>query len=290
MSEDDFPNSNAAQSSGASASGPGDSFGQRLAAAREGAGLGVGDVAAHLRLHVNQVRALESGDLAKLPEPAYVRGFVRSYARLVGLDAGPLLDDLNTRLAPASGSVVEGMTRTRDYSPVKAAAQEQSSRLFVLGLALAGLVALGLVGWYATRQASQADAPPQGKPAGTEQPTSPPGTEPAPAPAPAPGADDKVKSGGATSIDAPAQASAGDELGAPLTLRFNGVSWVEVTDAAGKVLLSQVVQPGDTHQPNGPLPLWVIIGDASKATVAVRGQPFTLEPVTRGNVARFSVK
>lgn len=289
MSEDDFPNSDAAQSSRASASGPGDSFGQRLAAAREGAGLGVGDVAAHLRLHVNQVRALESGDLAKLPEPAYVRGFVRSYARLVGLEAGPLLDDLNTRLAPASGSVVEGMTRTRDYSPVKAAAQEQSSRLFVLGLALAGLVALGLVGWYATRQASQADAAPPEKPAGTEQPTAPPGTEPAPAPTP--GADDKVKSGdGATSIDAPAQASAGDEPGAPLTLRFNGVSWVEVTDAAGRVLLSQVVQPGDTHQPNGSLPMSVVIGDASKATVAVRGQPFTLEPVTRGNVARFSVK
>jgi cytoskeleton protein RodZ len=288
MSENGFSSGDAAPSAGAGALNPGNSFGQRLAAAREGAGLGVGDVAAHLRLHVNQVRALESGDLAKLPEPAYVRGFVRSYARLVGLDAGPLLDDLNSRLAPASGSVVEGMARTRDYSPVKAAAREQSSRLFVLGLAIAGLVALGIVGWYATRQASQADAPPPTKPAGIETPAAPLPTEPAPAPTP--GTDGNLKSGEAKPVDAPRQASAGDEPGAALTLRFNGVSWVEVTDAAGKVLLSQIVQPGDTHQPSGLLPLSVIIGDASKATVAVRGQAFTLERVTRGNVARFSVE
>jgi ribosome-binding protein aMBF1 (putative translation factor) len=37
------------------------SFGARLAAAREEAGLSVGEMAGRLRLHVNQVRALESG-------------------------------------------------------------------------------------------------------------------------------------------------------------------------------------------------------------------------------------
>ena len=75
-------------------------FGAKLAAARERAGLGVGDVAARLRLHTNQVRAIESEALAKLPEAAYVRGFVRSYARMLGLDPAPLLDDLNRKLAP----------------------------------------------------------------------------------------------------------------------------------------------------------------------------------------------
>jgi len=103
---------------------PPSSFGARLVAARESAGLSVGDMAARLRLHVNQVRALESEDLARLPEAAYVRGFVRSYARSLGIDPAPLVDDFNSKLAPPAHSVVDRMARTRDYSPVRAAARE----------------------------------------------------------------------------------------------------------------------------------------------------------------------
>ena len=128
------------------------SFGARLAAAREKERLSVGDMASRLRLHVNQVRAIEGENLAQLPEPAYVRGFVRSYARSLGLDPAPLIDDLNSKLAPASSSVVDGMAMARDYSPVRAAAHERASRSLVLGLSLLALVALGALGWYATRQ------------------------------------------------------------------------------------------------------------------------------------------
>jgi cytoskeleton protein RodZ len=75
-----------------------------------------------------------------------------------------------------------------------------------------------------------------------------------------------------------------------LTLSFSGASWVEVTDANGKVLLSQLARPGDVLQPAGAPPFNVVIGDASKATAAVHGQAFNLESVTRANVARFTVK
>ncbi|HQR56504.1 MAG TPA: helix-turn-helix transcriptional regulator, partial [Burkholderiaceae bacterium] len=52
-------------------------FGARLQWQRERMGLSVSDVAARLRLHPNQVRALEQEALSALPEAAYVRGFVR---------------------------------------------------------------------------------------------------------------------------------------------------------------------------------------------------------------------
>ena len=75
-----------------------------------------------------------------------------------------------------------------------------------------------------------------------------------------------------------------------MMLRFDGAAWVEVTDAAGKILLSQLSAVGAEHALDGTLPLTVVIGDANKATVEVRGEPFNLVPVTRNNVARFTVR
>ena len=73
-------------------------------------------------------------------------------------------------------------------------------------------------------------------------------------------------------------------------LRFDGVSWAEVTDAKGKILLSNLGSPGSEHALDGELPLTVVIGDANKATVEVRGEAFNLLPFTRNNVARFTVR
>ena len=44
------------------------------------------DIATKLKLSVRQVTAIETGDWSALPERTFTRGFMRSYARLVGLD------------------------------------------------------------------------------------------------------------------------------------------------------------------------------------------------------------
>lgn len=71
--------------------------GEQLREARELKGLTVEDVAARLRIPARYVRALEQGDLGVLPEPTFVRGYVKSYARELGLDS----DALVAELAPA---------------------------------------------------------------------------------------------------------------------------------------------------------------------------------------------
>ena len=265
------------------------SFGARLTIARERAGITINEVAGRLRLHPNQVRALEQENLSALPGAAYVRGFLRSYARMVDIDPAPLIDDLNAKVAPATASVVDGMTRTNDYSPVKAAAQEQASRMFVLGLAVVVLIGLGVVGWYATRQ--PANAPAKSAAAAVAPPVasaSPATTAPVSTPVATVADSPAASNTGAAEATLPAEAPSGQT---PLvTLTFNGVSWVEVTDANGKVLLSQLARAGEVHQPAGTPPLSIVIGDASKATVAVRGEPMNLESVARSNVARFTVK
>ena len=67
-------------------------MGGRLAAAREQAGLSVEEVAGKLRLSPRQVEALEAGDAEALPGAMFVRGFMRNYARLLGIDPEPLLE------------------------------------------------------------------------------------------------------------------------------------------------------------------------------------------------------
>lgn len=67
--------------------------GRELGAARERAGISLEEMAATLHLPVEQVRAVESDDYERLPPPAYVRGYLRAYAREVGMDADQVVAD-----------------------------------------------------------------------------------------------------------------------------------------------------------------------------------------------------
>jgi cytoskeleton protein RodZ len=65
--------------------------GARLAAYRQERGWTVEQVASQLNLAPRQVVAIESDDYAALPGMAVTRGFMRSYAKLLKVDAAPLL-------------------------------------------------------------------------------------------------------------------------------------------------------------------------------------------------------
>ena len=261
------------------------SAGARLKWARERAGLTVNDVAARLRLHPAQVRALESETFKALPEAAYVRGFVRSYARILDLPAEPLLADLASKLGPASTDIIERMTRERDYSPVRAAAREQTSRRVVLWGAVLLLLALGIVGWYATGAS--------GDPTAARTPNPPPAAAAEAVAAAAAAVPAAVAADQAPAASTPAAEPAPmlePVAAAPLLkLRYSGASWTEVKDAEGKVLHSQQDRAGDEVVIEGTPPFYVVLGDANKATVEVRGEIYDLAPHTRQNVARFTV-
>ena len=66
--------------------------GARLRQAREAANLRVGDIATALRLEPKMIQALESDSFDRLPAPTFVRGYLRGYARTVGLAPDPLLE------------------------------------------------------------------------------------------------------------------------------------------------------------------------------------------------------
>ncbi len=80
------------------------SRGDQLRAARERLGLSTADVAQRLHLRTMFVEAMENDQWAALGEPVYARGFVRNYARLLGLDPEPFVADLPAA-RPVDGEV-----------------------------------------------------------------------------------------------------------------------------------------------------------------------------------------
>jgi cytoskeleton protein RodZ len=78
--------------------------GAQLKARREAMGWSIEQVSDQLKLAPRQVMALEEGDVAALPNLAVVRGFIRAYAKVVKLDAAPLVAMIDVN--PAAGATV----------------------------------------------------------------------------------------------------------------------------------------------------------------------------------------
>ena len=75
-------------------------------------------------------------------------------------------------------------------------------------------------------------------------------------------------------------------------VEFNakGASWVEVTDAKGKVVLRRTLSSGETATASGVFPLTAVVGRADATEVKIKGKGFDLSSFTKDNVARFEVK
>src|SRR5262245_21718451 len=66
-------------------------FGSCLRRAREDRALTIGDVSASTKVPRSAIEQLEAGSLSSLPAHVFVRGFIRSYAKAVGInDTKPL--------------------------------------------------------------------------------------------------------------------------------------------------------------------------------------------------------
>ena len=76
---------------------PPENIGPTLRRAREAAGYSIGEVAERMRLSPNHIENLETERFDLFPVSVFLRGYLTSYARLVGIDEGPLLDAYDRR-------------------------------------------------------------------------------------------------------------------------------------------------------------------------------------------------
>ncbi|HUX24124.1 MAG TPA: helix-turn-helix domain-containing protein [Burkholderiales bacterium] len=297
--------------------------GKALAAARTELKLSVGDVSQQIKYGVKQIAAIESDDYAKLPGTTFVRGMIRSYAKLVQIDPEPLLVDLGRRDIPAAATVDLRTSRQEPFIE----GGGKSNRIYV-SLSIAALVAVAVVvyEWQinpldtgqvvtitpkgasetapappaapAPAPASAPSTPQAGAPS-TAQASTPSAPEPASTPSsPAPAS--ATDSAGATAVEVaqhPAQtaapAAAASESVIPkkrIELTFAQLSWVEVKQADGKILLSQLNQPGTSKVIEGVPPFEIVIGNAANVRLTYNDAPVDLRPYVKVDVARLKLE
>ena len=115
-----------------------ESLGQMLRSVREAQGLSVADVAQRTKFSTHQVEALEADDSAHLPQGMYLRGFVRSYARVLELDENKALEYIPVRTDTAVAAAV-----ARPESKVFTSRERSRSSTYLFAGALVIALLLG---------------------------------------------------------------------------------------------------------------------------------------------------
>lgn len=300
--------------------------GKRLQKARESAQLSQMEVADRLRLPMATVKALEQDDWSGL-HSTYVRGYLRNYARLLGLNPDLFVEPLPSQVVetPIVNSYRIGPAQyvTSGDGPVKLVTYLVSLILAVLAFS-----------WWQSRQAEpvavapQAEAPapapiaavtnataPPAAPVVTETPATATTEAAASAPTPVTTSAGEPASAGATtepvaaiapqapsaSLSESPSAPSADAAGAPTVLamneenprglmfQLNSDSWAEVTDATGKRLFYDIAKRGQTVRLAGEAPYKVIVGNAPSVTMYYDGKPVDISAIARAGVARFKI-
>jgi cytoskeleton protein RodZ len=265
-----------------------------LARAREAAGLGLEEAARKLNFAPRQLDALERGEWGRLPGGAAVRGMVRNYARLLGLDAAALVARVGAGQAlPDADRLAQ---RFRQPVPFSYASRRSNLAYVVLSLALLAVVAAVVLEWREERAgaqrlsfvsaAQQPAEPARKEPERIELASAAPraSTEGAASAAP-------VASAAAQPV-APIDEEARVASGAwrRIELRFERESWVEITSGTGKLLVSQLHAAGSERVVVGAPPFSVVIGNAQHVQLIYNDQPVDLMPHVRVEVARFTLQ
>jgi cytoskeleton protein RodZ len=264
--------------------------GRHLREAREHQGLTAEDVAERLHLQPGQVEALENDDYTHFPAAIFVSGYLRSYARLLGLDADPLVKALGQQ--GLEGPHLRSELTAR-MPPVRRARPSFSPRLRALA-AIGAVVCLVVLGWSLWPRGER--VPMATAPAVTTAPAvSAPSADGAAAPAPAEGVAPPSQPAAAVppaegpdeddtaEEPPPATSEPMDEL----VLRFSGESWVEIADVTGRRMAYRMGDAPDVLRLRGLAPFDILLGNAPNVSIEYNGKPYTDIPISRTNVASF---
>jgi cytoskeleton protein RodZ len=226
------------------------SVGQVLQDARTRRGLDLNDAERVTKIRLKFLRAIEEDRWEALPEPVYVRSFLSTYARFLGLDDGPLLEeygrtaDTPDRPDPIPpGAIRAGGIRPhrRPLKPVLIAGAGVAA-VIVLGLVIVGLLSdTGGGGTTGSEKRGGERRAPSGAPA-----------------------------------VAPTSTAAGSEVS--LDLRPTAAVWVCLIDSRDHTLLAETLQPGDSRGPFNGRSFDVTFGNGS-IELTVDGQAAKVPPI-----------
>lgn len=288
--------------------------GRLLQIAREEKNLRPEDIAYEIRLTPSQVLALDEDDYSKMPEETYVRGYLRNYARLVGVPENDIL------------MAFARLIRTKDTipTPVSMPAESETNRKsrLVWLIAVASIVAVIVLS--AVWVLEPYDEPPlvesssgspvvdgkpgfEGVPVGTstlnlDKSPVDPGLNVLPV-SPAIKTKTETHAPEKSEIAVPVESAniaqtiktnstSNDQNntgGGVLLINYSKDSWTDVRDANGRKLLYRTVKAGEKIALAGELPISLFFGFAQGVNVKFNGKAIDIPAHTRGVFARFTV-
>jgi cytoskeleton protein RodZ len=273
---------------------------------REELGLSLQQVARQLHMSPSAVVALETHQAEQLPPPVFVRGFLRNYARMLGLPETEVV---------AGYPVAQPVPVPKPSEPL-AAGDLREPRSSSVGPALAALGLLAALGFGTLKFYEHLKPEPEPEPAAAAGVAAPavaseppvatasvpaaetPGAPATPA-APAMANPTAVAALPAATAGAPAQpapppatlapAATPESVADTLVLHFTGESWVSVVDAEGTRLLYEAGKPGSTRSISGKPPLKVTLGRPGNVNLEFNGQPVPLKTTRNGAPIQLKV-
>ncbi len=216
------------------------------------------------KIRVKYIQAMENEDFDVLPAGTYVKGFLRTYADYLDLDAQLLIDEYNDRFG--SGDYREHIiqpTRTAksDKAP-RARRKHQTNYVLVAILAVVIIAVLAYLGWGN---------------ASSEKPTLVTTTETDAAVQTAPATTPTTET--AARVITPTQTQAASLQSIILTATSSD-NWIEIhkNSADGEVVWGGTLSSGESKSLeqkdlSGLTKLWLKVGSPSGLTVSVNGQP-----------------
>lgn len=292
------------------AAGPG----QLLRNAREQLGWTREQVASRIHLRLTLIAAIEADTYDKHTSHTFIRGYLRAYAKLVGIPEETILaayDKLG--LTPPDNIDMQSFSR-------RSRQQANDSRLKVVTwLVILVLIALSIAWWWqSTARRSAGDEALAASEMGTEQtvsvanvtttvdvadPVLPVASDAVatelvvsdaaatvPAVVAATSAALSTETSAAEATPAPADTAATESGKAPqLKMSFTADCWLDVKDANGKTLFSGLKKANDELVLEGPEPLRFIIGAPMAVNLEYQGKSFDMSRYNNGRTARFSL-
>ena len=269
------------------AAGAAPGVGAELASARAALGLSIADVAQQLKFAARQIEAMEQERFEALPSGTFARGMVRSYARLLKLDAEQLVGRMAARVAVPDNA--KAVASTRRPIPIIDSHRRGNLVYVALSVAILGVIAAVAFEWQSERSgearlsfvpaAKQAEEPQ--RLASVSASASPVEMKPSNI-SPAPAAEEAAP-------EAPAKVASA-EGSRRILLKFERASWVEIKGRDGKMLLSQLNPAGSEQAVEGRPPFSLIIGNAQHVRLSYEDRQIDLTPHVKVEVARFTLE
>ncbi len=230
------------------------SFGERLQREREMRGITLEEIADSTKIGTRSLRALEEEDFDKLPGGIFNKGFVRAYARYLGIDEEQAVADF----LAAAGESEQPLPNPKPTE--KVAAYRSSNRGWAALLALLVLAAGGYAAWRLNLGPFATQAAPQ---------SAPPAAVATP---PARTADAPVTAAEQAASSVPAEQAATTTTGAAvegfvLQVRAKQDCWLTIT-ADDQVVMEGTLVAADTREVRATRSVVLKLGNAAAVEVS----------------------